>query len=128
MGITDQIVELLRKEYQDGATYQQMATRHNVSLQHVRDLAVGKNKPGKMSLETLMRMFPRAQIVLEPPVTVTAENSGVNNGVIGINHGTVSAASVEAFRHKIQDEIIRADVDSESKVKILNIILNTELK
>ena len=128
MQITDEIFARLKKEYDGGATYQELARKHNLSYEYIRGLILGKRPLEKISIDILFRMFPNARFDLEPSANITAANSGVNNGVIGINHGTVSAASVEAFRHKIQDEIIRADVDSESKVKILNIILNTESK
>ena len=77
-----------------------------------------------MTLDTFFKLFPAATVKIHGD-QVSAENSGINNGVMGINHGTVNAADAVAildrYRLRIQDEIIRSDVDPESKIKVLNI-------
>lgn len=129
MEIYSEILDSLQKEYDAGATYQQIAKKHNVSYQYARALMQGERPPKRISLEYLFKLFPKTTINIHGD-NVNAENSGINNGVMGINHGTVNAAgyanSLEHFRHKIQDEIIQSDVEPEAKVKILNIILNTK--
>ncbi len=109
-------------------TEREMGKRSGVASSYLNSLKNGKKPPRALSVETLLKLFPNATINLHGD-SVIADNSGINNGVMGVNNGTVNSGheSLENFRHKIQDEIIRADVESEAKVKILNIILNTEV-
>ena len=129
MDIYQEILDLLRKEYSEGATYQKMAGDKKVSYSYLRGLMNGINPPEKVSLEVLFKLFPRAQITLNAGDQINGNaTTGHGPAIVGHhNHVTAAAeSSAEAFRHKIQDEIIRADVDPEAKVKILNIILNVE--
>ena len=113
-------------------TEREMGKRSGVASSYLNSLKNGKKLPRALSVETLLKLFPNAQITLNAENATSGNYSPVVNGKqsVGINNGTIHncGQSVEAFRHKIQDEIIRADVDSESKVKILNIILNTDAK
>ena len=130
MTIAEQIKKALWDEYNNGGKQKEMARKHHVSQQYISRLLSGKRSCEGLSLKAVSHMFPHATLNIHGD-SVIADNSGINNGVMGVNNGTVNSAgheSVENFRHKIQDEIIRADVDSEAKVKILNIILNAEAK
>ena len=130
MTIAEQIKKALWDEYNNGGKQQEMARKHHVTQQYISRLLSGKRSCEGLSLKAVSKMFPYATLNIHGD-SVIADNSGINNGVMGVNNGTVNPAShesVEAFRHKIQDEIIRADVDPEAKVKILNIILNAEVK
>lgn len=115
MGIKEQILALLKKEYQDGATYQEMSTRHNVSTQHVHDLTVGKNKVGKMSLDTLMRMFPRARIDLEPSGETTVSDE-------------TAADSLPPQFEDVIDAVMTSELEPAAKVKLYEIIHKIDRK
>lgn len=116
----------------DNNVERELAKKANISRGYINALKNRRKPCRALSIETLLKLFPNAQITLNAENATSGNYSPVVNGKqsVGINNGTIHncGQSVEAFRHKIQDEIIRADVDSDSKVKILNIILNTEAK
>ena len=108
-----------------------LAKRSTVSRGYINALKNQKKPPRALTVETLFKLFPHAQITLNAGDQINGNaTTGHGPAIVGHhNHVTAPAdSSAEAFRHKIQDEIIRADVDPEAKVKILNIILNTETK
>ena len=131
MDVIQEIEKVLRDVYSSGLTQQEMAERMGVSQVHVGRLLSGKRKIEKMELETFLKLFPNAQVILNAESATSGNYSPIVKGKqsVGINNGTIHNCEqdIEHFRHKIQDEVIRSDVEPEAKVKILNIILNTKV-
>lgn len=123
MTIADQIKKALQDEYYGGGKQQEMAAAHHVSQQYISRLLSGKRSCNGLSVEVVSRMFPRATLNINGD-TVVAENSGINNGEMKINHGTVhadSSAAVEKFRAELISEIIMLD-EQVTKDQILKTI------
>ena len=62
--IYEKIREALRREWQNGATQQEIADRANVTNPYINNLLSGKRKVESMKLETLFKLFPNAEINL----------------------------------------------------------------
>ena len=129
MNLYDEIRSELKRKIADGKTQDEISRQAGISRSHLCHLKNGSRSIGGMTLDTFFKLFPSAVINIHGD-QVNAENSGINNGVMGVNHGTINAPDtatiIDCFRLRIQDEIIRSDVDPESKIKILNIILNAK--
>lgn len=128
MNLYEEIRRELKQKIADGKTQEEISKQAGISRSHLCHLKNGSRSIGGMTLDTFFKLFPAATIKIHGD-QVSAENSGINNGVMGINHGTVNAADAVAildrYRLRIQDEIIRSDVDPESKIKVLNILLES---
>lgn len=123
MTIAEQIKAVIKAEYNEGMTQQEIAARHCITQAYIQRLLSGQRECEGLSLRVVSRMFPRATLNINGD-TVVAENSGINNGVMGINHGTVhadSSAAVEKFRAELISEIIMLD-EQVTKDQILKTI------
>ena len=113
MDIYKEILDILKQEYESGATYQEIAKKHNISYQYTRALMQGERPAERISLECLFKLFPQATINLHGD-SVIAKNSGINNGLIGVNHGTMHSAPVEDFRSRAILATIDLDLPPEA--------------
>ena len=81
-----------------------------------------RRKPCRaLSIETLLKLFPHATINLQGDAVI-ADNSGINNGVMGVNNGTVNSAgqeSIEAFRSKAIAAMIDLDIPADALREVL---------
>ncbi len=64
MTLGDTVRETLKREYAAGATYQTIASRHNISTPYARGLILGEDRSGGISLDKLEAMFPHAHLNL----------------------------------------------------------------
>lgn len=130
MDVIQEIEKALKETYSSGLTQHEMAKKLGISQVHVGRLLSGKSKVEKMELDTLLKLFPNAQIILNAESATSGNYSPIVKGKqsVGINNGTIHNCDqdIEHFRHKIQDEVIQSDVEPEAKVKILNIILKAK--
>ena len=113
MDIYQEILELLKKEYSEGSTYQKMAEDKNVSYSYLRGLLNGINPPEKLSLEILFKLFPRAAINLNGDKIIANGHQA-----IGINNGTVTQ-SMDSVIDKI---LSTDDLTAEEKIKVLKVL------
>ena len=115
MGLYQEILEALKKEYNDGATYQEMAQKYGVSYTHIHNLLHNKRAIDGISLRFFFRLFPNATVTINGGIVAPVVNNGSNSGTM---NGVVTAADEQAI-----DKILRTDelTDSE-KVKVLKIM------
>ena len=130
MDIYQEIHAKLKNEYADGATYQEMASKYGVSYQYLRELIQGEKPIDRMSLAFFKKLFPNATLNLQGD-TVIAKNSGINNGVLGVNHGTVNGgtptASAEEFRSKAITAMIDLDIPSDALREVLKTLKDLQI-
>ena len=100
MALEDAIMERLREEWRD-TTQKEIATRHGVTRGFIQKLFSGGRQPGKMELATVERMFPKAQLILEPAAQPGRPATDLDS---------------------IIEAVMGSDLDPDSKVTIYNII------
>jgi len=131
MTIAEQIRTALWDEYKSGKKQQDMASAHRVTQQYISRLLSGERSCEGLSLRAVANMFPRATLHLNGD-TVIAENSGVNNGVMGVNNGTVNGggtptASAEAFRSKAIAAMIDLDIPADALREVLKTLMDLQI-
>ena len=130
MTIAEQIRTALWEEYKSGKKQQDMAAAHHVTQQYISRLLSGKRSCDGLSLKAVSNMFPRATLNLHGD-TVIAENSGVNNGVMGVNHGTVNGgsqtSSADAFRSKAIAAMIDLDIPADALREVLKTLKDLQI-
>ena len=131
MTIAEQIRTALWEEYKSGKKQQDMAAAHHVTQQYISRLLSGKRSCDGLSLKAVSNMFPRATLNLHGD-TVIAENSGVNNGVMGVNNGTVNGggsptATAEAFRSKAIAAMIDLDIPADALREVLKTLKDLQI-
>lgn len=120
MNLSDKILAQLKEEYRSGMTQQEIAKAHNVTHPQIQRLLSGQRDCGGLTVDTVSKMFPNATINLHGD-PVVATNSGINNGVVGVNNGNLQQSSAEAFR----DRAIRAILDLDLSPEVSILILKT---
>lgn len=129
MTIAEQVKNALQEEYRNGGKQQEMAAKHGVSQQYISRLLSGKRSCEGLSLKAVNNMFPYATLNING--NLTADNSGINHGVVGINNGTVNSTSVngdvEKFRVKALSAIIDLDIPSDTLQIVLKTLKNLKL-
>ena len=111
MSIYEEIRAALIREWRNGATQQEIADRAGVTNPYINNLLSGKRKVESMKLETLFKLFPRAEIKLERPQIAGDYAVQVQ--------GNVSIAEESA----IIDKILNDDtLSAEEKVKVLKVL------
>lgn len=113
----------------DNNVERDLAKRSQVSRGYINALKNKKKPPRALSVETLLKLFPNATINLHGD-SVIADNSGINNGVMGVNNGTVNSAgheSVEAFRSKAIAAMIDLDIPADALREVLKTLKDLPL-
>lgn len=114
----------------DGKPNQEdIAKSLGISRPYLNRLLNKKRPIDGITLRALMKLFPRATLHLNGD-TVIAENSGVNNGVMGVNHGTVNATgaeSVEAFRDRALKVLMDLDIPPDALLKVLKTLKDLQI-
>ena len=106
------------------ATQEEVAKSLGISQPYLNRLLNRKRPVSGLSLRALMKLFPNARIILNGN-GAQPQNSGVNNGVMGVNNGTVNAAgaqSAEAFRDRALKVLMDLDIPSDALLKVLKTI------
>lgn len=114
MDIYKEIIDSLKREYADGATYQQLAAKYGVSYQYLRELIIGKKTAERISMETFFKLFPRATVTISGGIVAPVVNNGHNSGSMTGVVGDLSEA-----RKKI---LASADLTAEEKIKMLKVL------
>ena len=132
--LDEQIKTILEQEEASGMTHRQIGLRHNVAPSQITRYLRGKRPYSGISVETLMKMFPSCSLNLNGDISPT--QNGTNNGVVGVNIGTVNAApriaqaqiktAVDAFRHAVIDALIGLDIPPDALAVVLRTIKETK--
>lgn len=102
----------------DGKTNQEeIAKGLGISRPYLNRLLNKKRPIDGITLRALRKLFPNATLHLHCD-TVSADNSGTNNGVVGVNNGTVTQ-SMDAVIDKI---LSTDDLTAEEKIKVLKVL------
>lgn len=100
---------------------EEIAKSLGISRPYLNRLLNRKRPIDGITLRALMKLFPRATLNLNGDAVI-AGNSGVNNGVMGVNNGTVNAAateSAEAFRDRALKVLMDLDIPPDALLKVL---------
>ena len=109
MKIYKEIQNRLIEEWRSGATQQEIADRANLTNAYINNLLSGKRKVETMKLETLFKLFPKAEINLN------GANIATDNAHQTINIGNAFEQTAEKI---INDETLSA----EEKIKFLRVL------
>ena len=123
MTIQEQIVSELRKEYSSGSTYQEIADRHGLSYTYARGIILGKEPAGRISLEKLLAMFPRARIELHPVggVALAHVMLHVGGGYRQVM-GCMGSEALESYQLRLYRGLAGLDISDDAKAKVLALI------
>ena len=108
MDIYEKIIEMLKHEYNSGATYQELADKYNVSYTHIHNLLNGKRAVSGISLEFFFRMFPHATI-----------NFAGGDFSHLINNGKITSGCLSAVIDKILES---EDLSDAEKIKVMKVL------
>ena len=114
MDIYKEIIDALKQEYADGATYQELAAKYGVSYQYIRELIIGSKPVERMSLEIFFKLFPRATVTISGGIVAPVVNNGHNRGTM-IGVGT----DLSEARKKI---LASTELSAEEKIKMLKVL------
>ena len=117
MTIEETIKAVLEDEYRRGKTHQEIADAHNVSRSYIQYLLTGGRAYGKLKVESVQRMFPRATLDLSGNGGITQVASNVRVNTQSINIGKTA----EAFKQ----EAIMAMLELDLPADTLKLVLNT---
>ena len=119
MAIDDQILDILRAEYyENGATQQEIAAKFNTSQGQIQSLLSGKRQVAGLTLGTIMKMFPKATLVINGDAAAV-HASGTKGNVVGVNNGTIGADCISAAIDKILDSDELSDAE---KIKVMKVL------
>lgn len=106
---------------------EEVANALHVSRSYLNRLLNQKLPVSGLTLNSVQKMFPNATLNLHGDVSLT--QTGTNNGVVGVNNGTVNnaasgtpAKTAEAFRHEVIDALIGLDIPAESLQAVLKAV------
>ena len=122
MEIYKEILDQLKKEYSDGATYQEMSSKYGVSYQYLRELIHGIKKTDRMSLGVFFKLFPHAQINLNAGDHINGSATSHYGPAVGNNFGGKVFMQQPAAFDEIITAVMASDLDSDAKVKVFNIV------
>lgn len=109
---------------------EEVANALHVSRSYLNRLLNQKLPVSGLTLNSVQKMFPNATLNLHGDVSLT--QTGTNNGVVGVNNGTVNNSgsppvkTAEAFRHEVIDALIGLDIPAESLQAVLKAIRDLE--
>lgn len=120
MNLKDQILDILKKEYEAGKTQNMIAKKYNLTQTDVQRLLSGKRSVDKLSLKVFMRMFPNASINLTGDiVSVSADNNssafGQVNGNISISGKTTSGIPSDILKEIMSNK----DLPASEKIELI---------
>ena len=108
---------------------EEIAKSLGISRPYLNRLLNKKRPIDGITLRALRKLFPRAQLILNGDAVI-AENSGINNGVMGVNHGTVNAVetkSVEMFRDRALKVLMDLDIPPDALLKVLKTLKDLQI-
>lgn len=118
MDLYESILEALKQQYDDGATYQEMADKFGASYTHIYNLLKGNRPISGISLDLFFKIFPKASVSLNGDAAAV-HASGTNGNVVGVNNGTIGADCISAAIDKILDSDELSDAE---KIKVMKVL------
>jgi len=115
------IRETLKKCCGERKSQREVAESLGISQSYLNRLLSNRYPVSGLTVATLEKMFPRMVIYLNGDA-VTATNSGTVNGVVGLNSGTVNAASEGSLRLRIMEAVIGLDIPPDALQAVLKTI------
>ena len=116
------ILETLRNMCAGHKNQQEVADRLGISRPYLNRLISGTRQISGLTVATLEKMFPRMVIYLNGDAVNSVNNSGTVNGVVGLNSGTVNAASEGSLRLRIMEAVIGLDIPPDALQAVLKTI------
>jgi len=91
----DELIRTIRALLDNDETQQEMSARTGVSQQTISIIRKGQTDLGKMRLDTLLKLFPRAEIALDgsPAPRITAGRDAAGHDIVQASHGGMTFAS-----------------------------------
>ena len=117
MDLYEKILSMLKEEYENGATYQEMAKKYGLSYSYLRELLLGIKPVSRMSLDFFFKLFPAATISVEGKTIVPVVNNGTNSGAMTgvIQYGDNA--------DKVLNQILSTeDLTAEEKIKVIKVL------
>lgn len=108
----------LTEEWHSGVSQSRLAQKYGINQQNICKIISGQTEGKKVSLDFLNRLFPHCSL--------GGEISIGDNSPSQINSPLASMGLDNERMQRVMAEIIRSDIPSEAKDKVLNIILNTK--
>ena len=125
MQIYDQILAALKAEYDTPRTYEQMHARSGVNASHICALLNGRKSVAQMSLDTLLKLFPRASISLDGPAAAEVNSHNVAGRDISI--GAASPAdAVASYKGRLALALSSLDIPGDALASVLRTVARTE--
>ena len=126
MTIAEQIKKIIDSEHAAGRTQKEIGDLLNIDPSYINRLLLGQRKYTGLTLNSVQKMFPHATLNLHGDISLT--QTGTNNGVVGVNNGTVNNSisppvkTAEAFRQEVIDALIGLDIPAESLQAVLKAV------
>lgn len=125
------VMEYLQSEYASGMTQEEMAKKHGVSQGQIQRVLSGERTTAGFTIQTLDKMFPKAEIYLEGN-SQTINASGNANVAQTVSGNIDQSRHVETVEHsgiigKIMEKVLdHEEFDAEEKVKFMKFIKKIE--
>lgn len=127
MDIYEEIRSLLREEWENGATQQQIADRAGVTNPYINKLLAGKRKVSAIKLETLFKLFPEAKLTLRNVGNRSIGNGNtITNARVQSDNNFLPGSEAESFRRKVIDAMIDLDISDADRSKVLKAVKSIE--
>ena len=115
---SDDIIAVLKAEYDSGSTYEEIAKQHGISYSYIHDLMSGKRAAEGLTLKKINKLFPDAVLKLNgDSVSISADHNSGN--VVGVNNGEISSHCMSAVLDKILESEELSDTE---KVKVMRVL------
>ena len=123
--ISQKIIDYLRTEYDSGMTQEEMAKRHNVRQSQIQRILSGQGDVYGFSMQTIDKMFPKAEIFLDGN-TQTINANGNANVAQTISGNIDQSRHTDTTSNTISDLLSRIldyeEFTDEEKVKFMKFL------
>ena len=96
MDICEMIREKLLTLWRDGVSQQEIADKAQISQQHMNRLINGKSPISALKLETVLRLFPKAKLILDQSEEKSSGMSDRDAKILELFHAINEAGQIEA--------------------------------
>lgn len=119
------VMEYLQSEYASGMTQEEMAKKHGVSQGQIQRVLSGERTTAGFTIQTLDKMFPKAEIYLEGnSQTINASgNANVAQTVSGnIDQSRHASGGTNTFDKLLTKVLDHDEFNAEEKVKFMKFL------
>ena len=123
--VSTKIMDYLRGEYNSGMTQEEIAQRHNVGQSHIQQILSGARTTSGLTIHTLDKMFPKAEIFLDGNTqTINASgNANVAQTISGNIDQSRHAGNTSNAISKLLDRILdHEEFTAEEKIKFIKFL------